>query len=269
MDDKVIYIIVAIMILGPIIFLIFYSDNREKRAKAIAQYANRNKLSFKHYYSKFINDYGNLSCFVEMLDPTFCNVIEKLDKENGDIYIGELRWEIAVERSNRRRRRSLIADLMSGSEKKYIRVPKEATLCVLYDDGFNLPNFDLIRETLKDKAVEVLGMNTTEDIDFDDDKEFSSSWWLSSNENMIVRDLFTKNIRSNFMNFVDKGYRICGIRNVLFILTNKAMWPEDYSKVISDIRMIQRFMKNNKKFYTPYSEREKEDNKEEGKDQLS
>ena len=58
--------------------------------------------------------------FVEMLDPTFCNVIEKLDKENGDIYIGELRWEIAVERSNRRRRRSLIADLMSGSSEKKI-----------------------------------------------------------------------------------------------------------------------------------------------------
>lgn len=268
MDDNVLYIIVALMILVPIIFLIFYSDKREKRAKEIEQYAKRNKLSFKPYYSKFIKDFGNLSCFAEMLDPTFCNVIEKLDKENGDIYIGELRWQIAVEQSNRRRR-SLVADLMFGSEKKYIRVPKEATLCVLYDDGFNLPNFDLIRETLKDKAIEVLGMNTTEDIDFDDDKEFSSSWWLSSNENMIVRELFTKNIRSNFMNFVDKGYRICGIRNVLFILTNRAMWSEDYSKVISDIRMIQRFLKNNKKFYTPYSEREKEGNEEEGKEQLS
>ena len=35
--------------------------------------------------------------------------------------------------------------------------------------------------------------------------------------------------------------------------------------------MIQRFMKNNKKFYTPYSERQegKEESKEEGKEQLS
>ena len=97
-------------------------------------------------------------------------------------------------------------------------------------------------------------MNETEDIDFDDDKEFSSAWWLSSNENMLVRDLFTKNIRSNFMNFVDKGYRICGNKNVLFIITNKPLCSKDYSKLISDIRMIQRFLKNNKKFYTPPSE---------------
>ncbi|MBQ3643171.1 MAG: hypothetical protein II961_01110, partial [Candidatus Riflebacteria bacterium] len=131
---------------------------------------------------------------------------------------------------------------------------KDRTLCVLYDDKFNLPSFDLSRETLKEKAVEVLHMNETEDIDFDDDKEFSDAWWLSSNDNLIVRDLFTKNIRSNFMNFVDKGYRICGRRNVIFIITNSTLCPEDYSKVISDIRMIQRFLKNNKKFYTSPSE---------------
>ncbi len=268
-DSTIVIFFVAIILI--IIGVYFYNSimygNRNKREKQAMQYARKTKSVIKPYFSKFINDCGGMECFSDMLNPSFCNVIEKLDKENGDVYIGELRWEIAVEQ-HKRRRRSLVADLMFGSEKKYIRVPKEATLCVLYDDGFNLPNFDLIRETLKDKAVEVLGMNKTEDIDFDEDKEFSSSWWLSSNENMIVRDLFTKNIRSNFMNFVDKGYRICGRKNVLFILANKAFWPEDYSRVISDIRMIQRFMKNNKKFYTPYSERQ-EEGKEESQEQLS
>ena len=77
---------------------------------------------------------------------------------------------------------------------------------------------------------------------------------------MIVKDLFTKNIRANFMKFVDKGYRICGRKNVLFIIADKPYWPEDYAKITSDIRMIQRFMKNNKKFYTPLSERQDEGN---------
>ena len=252
MDDKVIYIIVAIMILGPIIFIIFTSDNKEKsekRAKEIAQYAKRNKLSFRQYYSKFIKDYGNLSCFVEMIDPTFCSVIEKLDKENGDLFIGELQWEVAVEK-NRKHQTS------DAGEGRYYRVKNYSTLCVLYDYGFNLPDFDLSRETLKEKTVEILHINNTEDIDFADDKEFSSAWWLSSNENMVVRELFTKNIRSNFMNFVDKGYRICGNRNVLFIIADKPFCPKDYSILNSDIRMIQRFLKNNKKFYTPYSERQ-------------
>lgn len=266
------YIIVIIFVVLFIVAICkeVFSGGRKKREEQAVQYARKTKSVIKPFFSKFVKDCGDMECFSDMLNLSFCNVIEKLDKENGDVYIGELRWEIAVEQNNRRRR-SLVADLLFGSEKKYIRVPKEATLCALYDEGFNLPNFDLIRETLKDKAVEVLGMNKTEDIDFDEDKEFSSAWWLSSNENMIVKELFTKSIRSNFMNFVAKGYRICGRRNVLFILANRALWPEDYSRVISDVRMIQRFMKNNKKFYTPYSERQegKEESKEEGKEQLS
>ena len=260
--------IMTIFFSGLILFVIalgliqFFKDNEnKKRAKEVILYAKRNKLTIKPYFSKFIKEFGGLRCFLEMIDPNFCNVIEKLDKENGDVYIGDLQWEIAVERQQRHRRRGLIDLLISSGgagENRYIRVKKETTLCVLYDDGFKLPDFDLSRETLKEKAIEVLHMNETEDIDFDDDKEFSSAWWLSSNENMIVRELFTRNIRSNFMSFVDKGYRICGKANVLFIITDKPLWPQDYSKLTSDIRMIQRFMKNNKKFYTPYSEREKQ-----------
>lgn len=196
-----------------------------------------------------------MTCFQNMLNLSFCNVIEKLDKENGDVYIGELQREVAV-RHYQGRSASMNLIAVDTPDNKYIRVKKDTTLCVLYDDGFDLPSFDLSRETLKQKAIEILRMNETVDIDFDDDKEFSDAWWLSSNDNVLVRELFTKNIRSNFMNFVDKGYRICGRRNVIFIITDNILCPEDYSRVISDIRMIQRFMKNNKKFYTPLSERQ-------------
>ena len=261
-DNLIIVTVLEICIFPLVVYFIvkkIQGGGRKKREEQALKIAKRLGIVVRPYFGKFFKDCGDMSCFLQMLNPSFCNVIERLDKENGDVYVGELQWETAVKRNKRRYgRRITFSDFMpSGSpEDNYVRIPKDNTLCVLYDDGFNLPSFDLSRETLKDKATEVLGMNETEDIDFDDDKEFSSAWWLSSDENMIVRDLFTKSIRSNFMKFVDKGYRICGRRNVLLIITDKVYWPEDYSKVTSDIRVIQRFMKNNKKFYTPYSERQ-------------
>ena len=238
-----------------IIFIvkIIKDGDRKRREARVIKFAKRTKASLKPYFGKFLKDCGDMSCFNNLLNTTFCNVIEKLDKENGDVYIGELQAEVSV-RNYKGRNPTMSLVAIDSADSNYVRLKKDRTLCVLYDDKFNLPSFDLSPETIKVKAIEVLHMNETEDIDFDDDKEFSSAWWLSSNDNLIVRDLFTKNIRSNFMKFVDKGYRICGRRNVIFIITDKILCPEDYSKVTSDIRMIQRFLKNNKKFYTSSSE---------------
>ena len=256
--DYLFYVTFGAIIIIPFIILfivkIIKDGDRKRREARLLKFAKKNKVSVKTYFGKFLKDCGDMSCFANLLNTTFCNVIEKLDKENGDVYIGELQAEVSVRNfKGRSGHMSMVA--IDSADSNYVRLKKDRTLCVLYDDKFNLPSFDLSRETLKEKAVEVLHMNETEDIDFDDDKEFSDAWWLSSNDNLIVRDLFTKNIRSNFMNFVDKGYRICGRRNVIFIITNSTLCPEDYSKVISDIRMIQRFLKNNKKFYTSPSEK--------------
>ena len=97
-------------------------------------------------------------------------------------------------------------------------------------------------------------MNETEDIDFDEDKEFSDAWWLTSNDNMIVKQLFTTNIRKNFMKYVDKGYRISGQQDMLIIITNTVYQPENYPSITSDMKVISRFLRTNKKFYNKVEE---------------
>lgn len=257
--DYLFYVSLLSIIIIPFIIIfivkIIKDGDRKRREARLLKFAKKTKVSVKPYFGKFLKDCGDMSCFANLLNTTFCNVIEKLDKENGDVYIGELQAEVSV-RNCKARNPGMSLVAIDSADSNYVRLKRDCTLCVLYDDKFNLPSFDLFRETLKQKAIEILRMNETVDIDFDDDKEFSDAWWLSSNDNVLVRELFTKNIRSNFMNFVDKGYRICGRRNVIFIITDNILCPEDYSRVISDIRMIQRFMKNNKKFYTPLSERQ-------------
>ncbi len=81
---------------------------------------------------------------------------------------------------------------------------------------------------------------------------------LTSNENMIVKQLFNRNIRSNFMRFSNKGYRISGQKNMLIIITNKVVEPENYPSIISDMKVIDKFMKTNSKFYNPEVEVETE-----------
>ena len=214
---------------------------REKnRKKKLLEYAKRNHMVVKPDFNKFFIDCGRMSCFSKILDPSFIDVIEILDKEKGDVYIGELQWELFFNLSGSKRRRH-----------SYNKIKKAVTLCVLYDDGFKLPNFDLSRETLKDKTIELFGMNETEDIDFDNDKNFSEAWWLSSEENMIVRSLFTASIRSCFMRYVDKNYRICGQKKTVFIMTNGLIEPDNYSQVISDMRSIASCMRKNILFYSP------------------
>ena len=82
------------------------------------------------------------------------------------------------------------------------------------------------------------------------DKKFSDAWWLCTNETMIVRDLFDRNVRSNFMKYLNRNYQITGQGNMLIIITEKPLLANDYPRVINDMRAIQRFLKNNKKFYT-------------------
>ncbi|MBP5467674.1 MAG: hypothetical protein J6Z11_00350 [Candidatus Riflebacteria bacterium] len=266
--DFIYYVLAIIIILSPVIALVYpviqkqqRESGKKSRGAKVARLAKLSNTTMKTYFSQPVKDCATMETFYSMLDPTFCNVLEKLDKENGDLYIGELEWDVAVEKK-RGRRRSIIdfaMELSSNSlDDRYIRVKHSATFCILYDNGFKLPNFELSKETLDKKATELLRMNKTEDIDFQDDKEFSSAWWLTSNENIIVRELFTKTIRSSFMKFVNKGYKICGQSNFIFILTNDIIQPDHYSEIMSDLRAIQRFLKTNKKFYTPYSEREQQ-----------
>lgn len=260
-------IVFAILFIGGLISFIVKSivaHKKGKREEKLLKIAKRTGAHVKPIFSRPIKDGATMECFIGLLDPSYINVVEKLDKENGDLYIGELEWVKPLQPPNNSRRRNSYdynAGARMGTDSNFDRMKYYATMCVLYDNAFNLPNFDLTKESIDKKAFEFLKMNETEDIDFDEDKEFSDTWWLTSNENMIVRELFTRNIRSNFMKFADKGYRISGQGNMLIIITNKVYEPENYPSVTSDMKIIAKFMRTNKKFYKPEPKEENKDSK--------
>lgn len=236
-------IIGVLIVLIPLLFItykIIISKYYSSRQKDLMLYARKLKANFKPYYTNPLKEYSFYTSLSKKENQTFKNVLELTDKENGNVYIGELEWS-DTENDEK--------DLKKDGTKFY------TTMCILEDNAFTLPNFELTPETIAKKATELLKMNESEDIDFDEDKEFSNAWWLCSNENILARYLFTDNIRKHFMDYLNKNYTICGQKNKLFILTNHTVEPKNYSNIINDIRKIRSFLKNNKKFFDNKEER--------------
>lgn len=247
-----------VFVLGIIWTGLFYLINdlkkksRISREKEFHKYIKRTGDIFLDHFDDPIRDGMAMYCFQSMEAPYYFNVIEKsYDEDRTKLYIGELEWTQQIELPISKRSESTFAtrvvDETDGQHKGFRNY---ATMCVLYDNGFRLPNFDLTNETFAKKTAEVLRLNKTLDIDFDEDKAFSDAWWLCTNETMIVRDLFDRNVRSNFMKYLNRNYQITGQGNMLIIITEKPLLVNEYPRVINDMRLIQRFLKNNKKFYT-------------------
>lgn len=224
--------------------------NKSAREKEFQKYIVRTgEKHFDHFNEPF-EDGLAMQCFSCMERPYFYNVLEKEVEPNVNLYIGELEWVDHMELSINHCADSTYATRMAtDTDGKQTGNSCYSTMCVLYDKGFKLPNFDLSKETLGKKAAELVKMNKTTDIDFDDDKKFSDAWWLCTNETMIVKDLFDKNIRTNFMRFANKNYRISGQGDMIIIITPNVLPVTEYYKVISDMKTIHRFMKTNNKFY--------------------
>ena len=235
-------LIIIFIIIKIILFILKQIKNHFKsiRQKKIEAYSKKNRLKLIPYFPKPLKIGNNMFCFNNKNDLVYMNVIEIPDKSKGEIYIGELEWTSTSSSSSSK---NIGNDVRSDRTKNYI------TMCVLFDDNFNLPHFELCPETIFVKTSELLGLNNTEDIDFSSDKEFSDNWWLCSSENMFIKDLFTQNIRTNFMNLIDRNYTIGGKHNMLIIITDNPIEPEKYNAVIKDIKTIRLFMKNNKKYY--------------------
>lgn len=248
---------IIVFVLGIIWTGAFYFINslkkksRISREKEFQKYVKRTGDLFLDHFDDPLRDGLAMYCFSYMENPYYYNVIEKTyEEDDTKLYIGELEWMEQLELPISKRVESTFAtrvvDQTDGQHKGFRNY---ATMCVLYDNRFRLPNFDLTNETLAKKTAEVLKINRTQDIDFDEDKAFSDAWWLCTNETMVVRDLFDRNVRSNFMKYLNRNYQITGQGNMLIIITEKPLLANEYPRVINDMRLIQRFLKNNKKFY--------------------
>lgn len=231
---NIIGVLIIIIPLSIIVYKVFIKKYYSSRQKNLMLYAKKLKANFKPFYTNPLKDYSFCIPISHKENLVFKNVLELVDKDNGNVYIGELEWSPSESDGNE----------VKNDEPKFY-----TTMCVLDDEDFTLPNFELTPETIAKKAEEALKMNESEDIDFDEDKNFSSAWWLCSNENILARYLFTPNIRKHFMDYLNRNYTICGQKNNIIIVTNHTIETEKYSNLIKDIRNIRLFLKNNNKFY--------------------
>jgi hypothetical protein len=248
-------IALAIGILWTATLMVVNSMRKKSRISREKEFMKYVKRTGDEYLTNFDNPFRDglaMYCFSAMENPYYFNVIEKkYDDNRTKLYVGEIEWTGVMELPMNRKVDSTFATrTVTETEAQGKGFRNYATMCVVYDDGFSLPNFDLTNETLAKKTAEVLKLNKTLDIDFDEDKRFSDAWWLCTNETIVVKDLFDRNVRNGFMRFLNRNYRITGQGNMIIIITEKPMLATEYPRLINDMRQIQNLLKSNKKFYT-------------------
>ncbi len=223
-------------------------SNTGNNPKAVSAIAQTIGATYKDSFNQVITDIEKMDCFNYFFDPKFTNVLEIENEDGSKTYIGDLEW------STRYGKKAIDGvyedyDSLFGTSGAKSQFKQCTTLCIVYNNNFSLPHFNLVKETIEKKASEFLKKEETEDIDFEDDKEFSDSWWLASSENVLARDLFDKKVRKTFMSFIDKDYIICGHKNYIIILAGKTINPNTYKYMISEIKRIQQAFIENGKFY--------------------
>ena len=247
---EIVFIFSVIWFIAFKIIRINKKKQKASREKEFQKFVKRTNASHFSSYDKVFKEGIAMQCFSAMENPYFYNVIDKSDEENGNLYIGELEWVAHMELSlNSRNESNFATRTATDTDGQQTGNKSYATMCVAYDKNFRLPNFDLTKETLGKRTAEVLKLNKSIDIDFEDDKKFSDAWWLTTNETMIVKDLFTKPIRTKLMSFINRNYRISGQGNMIIIITDNVLLPDEYARVVYDMRAIQRILKTNQKFY--------------------
>ncbi len=81
---------------------------------------------------------------------------------------------------------------------------RQATICLLSKNGLKLPDFYMREENVFfDGIGQMLG---GQDIDFDDDLDFSNTYVLQGSNEKAIRRFFTPNIRNTFTRASSYGY---------------------------------------------------------------
>ena len=101
--------------------------NNPKAVAAIAQSLGAN---YKEKFKQAIKDIEKIKVLSYFFYPEFTNVLEKENEDGSKIYIGDLEWSTKYE-------------FIGGGKNKY---KQYTTVCICYDNNFNLPHFDLVKE---------------------------------------------------------------------------------------------------------------------------
>ncbi|MFC1746426.1 hypothetical protein ACFL35_20705 [Candidatus Riflebacteria bacterium] len=105
------------------------------------------------------------------------------------------------------------------------------TICIVENTNFNIPHFFLRREI---KIFDFLGkMFGGQDINFDEDTNFSNAFVLQGESEGMVRKLFTKEIRRAFMEFEGSNLQVEARGNMILIHEGTSIKPMEVKNLMA------------------------------------
>ena len=241
MQPSLLHMLSPLLITGFIIAVTLFiasCKNKKKaaRTEAIKAFAQEFKAQYQNHYDKVFEEGIDCEFFYSQDSNEFTNILKLEDSSKGAVFIGD--WVTSVVSGDAVTKANHISN--EDSLMKSL-CSKNLTMGVIFDEHMNLPEFALWPETLGVRMNEVIKLNTTEDIDYDDDKEFSDMWWLCSRkDNQKVREIFSNSqLRQECMKFGHRKYRMAGFGKHLILVSHEALKPSEYSEFLSYLREWQ------------------------------
>lgn len=179
MENEAVLIFIAFaaffVIAGFVLFLSFRAEkNRTENWRSLAHDIN---FSFTEENDSLLGTYSNFKVFNKGHSQSIKNV---LSGKNGDVDIEVFDYRY-----------------VTGSGKN--RSVTNLSICIMTVPNFSFPNWFLRQEYF---LFDYLGkMFGGQDINFDEDPEFSKSFVLQGYDEQAVRRLFTPDIRRGFLDF--------------------------------------------------------------------
>lgn len=107
------------------------------------------------------------------------------------------------------------------------------TICLLRSPELELPHFWLRREFgLVDRIVEVF---TGQDIDFEEDPEFSTKIALRGESVEAVRRLFRPEVRAHFLRYADRSDKFEGRDDTLLVDCSRLVKPAELRDILVEL----------------------------------
>jgi len=207
----------ALAFFGSMTYL-FYSE--KKRIDTIKAMAEPMGFTYNKRDEKSIAFLKEFSLYSDGDDHQFNNVIE--GTRNGvKVLMGEY-------------------DVIYG-KRSNSRMHRPQTICMIEDPELALPHFMLRREM---KVADAIGaMLGGQDINFADDKKFSTAFVLQGEKAEETRSFFTARVRGAFMKFANTDTKVEGSGNRLLISRSVVIEPEKWSQLLKDTFALYEILK--------------------------
>ena len=216
-SDPIGFLFVLCFFVLIIIFSIISEKKEKKRNKDMLDYCKKNKIEYSEY-AKNLPSILNF-CLLLKEKGEINKRIKEMSGVRGDynFYLFEYYYE-------------------SGSGKS--RTEGTDTLCVIKKEGFIMPQFFVRSERLiLDSFGKLLG---EQDINFEEDPEFSRSFILRGKKERDVRSFFDSRVRSAFVRGAINGYKYEGIENCFVVSVSGKMDLENRLKLLSNTMNVFR-----------------------------